>query len=542
MTSRKGTADGPDPDAVPQLGATPGIAIAAPHRAAVDAAEEIVRAGGNAVDAAVAAAAALTVVYPHQCSVGGDVHALLRHPDGTVTSVDASGRYGTGGMPPTSGVPLTGPHSVTVPGAVSGWMELLAAGGSMPPDQLLAPAIRMAADGVEVTARLALAIIEVVGANDAGAGLRQLVTTADGQPLRAGDRLHQQALAETLSRLATDGLGSFYDGALAASVAAGMRELGVPVTEADLACHRAVRRRPVVGALTSSRVTTAPPSSQGYLLPLIMLGAEELERRGTQVDPRTMLELFRVAATRRDRELADPDHMQVDVEHLLDPSRIEEDVTAVLSRLRSTSSHVERLPGSARPGGDTVAVTVVGQDGTAVSLIQSLFHSFGSKVRDPRTGVTFHNRAAGFSSDPSSPNVLRASKRPAHSLMPVLVEHDDGTVAAHGAMGGRAQAQIHAQVLQRRLDGVHPQAAVDAPRFVVGALEAGDTDDLVLVEPRLGSSTIDGLSRSDLEVRCGEEFDEYVGHAMLCALSPDGELRAGADPRSDGDTRLVPAR
>ena len=229
--------------------------------------------------------------------------------------------------------------------------------------------------------------------------------------------------------------------------------------------------------------------------------------------------------------------MVVPGEQLLSRAEIERSADRVLDRLQESSS--EPVAVESRADGDTVAVTVVGQDGTAVSLIQSLFHSFGSRVHDRTTGITFHNRAAGFSSVPSSVNALRPGKRPAHTLMPVVVEHADGTVAAHGAMGGLAQPQVHAQVLRARLGGATPAEAVAAPRFVVGALEAGDPSDVVLAEPGLGEGAVRAMAASGRRVRRGEPLDEHVGHAMVCAVTVDGALAAGADPRSDGGTAVV---
>jgi gamma-glutamyltranspeptidase len=177
------------------------------------------------------------------------------------------------------------------------------------------------------------------------------------------------------------------------------------------------------------------------------------------------------------------------------------------------------VPSAPAATGDTVAVTAVSSDGTAVSLIQSLFHSFGSQVLEPETGVILHNRGAMFSADPASPNYPAPGKRPAHTLMPVLVEHPDGRISAHGAMGGRAQPQIHLQVLRSVLAGASPQRAVAAPRLVV-------RDGAVLAEPGLDAASVETVALPDLS--------DEVGHAMVCTLFPDGSLAAGADPRSDG--------
>jgi len=223
----------------------------------------------------------------------------------------------------------------------------------------------------------------------------------------------------------------------------------------------------------------------------------------------------------------------VPVAALLTPEAIAADVDRLLREPERTPSAQPHPP---RPGGDTVAITAVAEDGTAISLIQSLFHSFGSRLRDPDTGVVLHNRGAFFSTDPASPNRVAPGRRPAHTLMPVLVERADGAVTSLGTMGGRAQPQIHAQILRGTLAGRTPAEAVAAPRFVVGGLETGARSDVVLAEEDLGSPALDELRATGLAVRLTHPWDEEVGHAMICTLAADGGLSAGADPRSDGGT------
>jgi gamma-glutamyltranspeptidase len=509
------------------------VAVAAPHHLAVDAAREAVEAGGGAVDAALAAAMALTVVYPHQCAIGGDLIAVVRRPDGSMTSVNASGRYGTGGRPGEGTVPVSGPGSITVPGMVSGWEALHELGGTLPVARLLEPAIRLAANGVPVTERLAAAMAAVDLDTDSDPGLRGLVTDAEGRRLTAGVVLRQEALARSLSRLAEDGLRSFYAGRLGDEVSAALQDLGAPVTRDDLRRHTPALADVLTAEAANCRLSTVPPNSQGYLFLVTMLAADRLIWRGVVIDDRVLLELFLRTTARREAELADPDHMSATGAELIDPAQVERDVAAVMERLDApTTPHT--VPPAPRRDGDTAAVTAVGADGTAVSLVQSLFHSFGSRLHDPATGITFHNRAAGFSSDPG-PNSLAPGKRPAHTLMPLIVEHADGWVAAHATMGGRQQPQIHAQVLRQRLAGATANEAVSAPRFVLAPLDRDGTYG-VHAEPGLGDEALGDLERAGLAFRRGTDLDEEVGHAMVCTLHPDGTLDAGADPRSDGAT------
>lgn len=487
------------------------LAIAAPHALATRAGRRVADQGGSVVDVVVAAAAALTVVYPHQCSLGGDLFALLRLPDGTVRSINSSGAYGSGPVPSLERMPVTGPFTVTVPGAVAGWQTLLDLGGgnaSLP--DVLAPAVELAEDGAPVGDRLAKAMAaapEVLG--------------------RGEDRtLQQPELAATLRELGTRGLADFYRGSVGDRVAAAFGRLGIPVTRADLAAHRVEVEDPLAATAAGCRVLTSPPNSQGYLLLTTLLALDEHARRGLPVDDRTLVDLFAFTAHRRERELADPRAMTVAVGDLLAHEAIARDVDG----LPGTSACA---PGVATDG-DTVAVTAVAADGTAVSLIQSLFSSFGSRLRDPETGIVFHNRGSFFSADPASPNVVAPGKRPAHTLMPVLAELPNGTVAALGAMGGRAQPQIHTQLLQQLLAGADPAAAVAAPRFLVRRLP-GSAADSVLAESDLDPARLAAIRRSGLDVQVTSPHDEGLGHAMVCVRGADGRLAAGADPRSDGD-------
>jgi gamma-glutamyltranspeptidase/glutathione hydrolase len=457
--------------------------VAAPHPLAIRAGEDMADRGGNAIDAAVAAAMTLTVVYPHMTGVGGDLFALVRRPDGSTYSINASGAYGSAldEVPP---VPLLGPRAVTVPGAASGWARLLELDGSVAAAELLEPVIALAADGTPVCAGLAEAVRELA---DEGKASPQLLALLDGCD-REGATLRQPALAETLRTLAAEGLASLYAGTLAERLSRGFAELGVPVTAADLRRHDVRVEEPWSVDAATVRVSTAPPNSQGYLL-LALLNAGA----ATPAVNRAALErLFARAEQCRDAELADPAYVRSDKRELLDPARLLDEPSPPVA-----------VP---RAHGDTIAVTAVGADGTTVSLIQSLFHSFGSQVLEPGTGLVLHNRGALFSADPTSPNAPAPGKRPAHTLMPVVVEHADGRVSAHGAMGGRAQPQIHLQVLRNVLGGRSAQEAVSAPRFVV-------RDGQVLAEP---------------------EHTDETGHAMICTLAPDGTLSAGIDPRSDG--------
>jgi gamma-glutamyltranspeptidase/glutathione hydrolase len=486
-------------------------ALAAPHPAAVRAGREVVASGGNAVDAAVAAAMTLTVAYPHMCGVGGDLFALLRRPDGSLVSINASGAHGSASAEIRTPVPVTGPASVTVPGAVSGWARLLELGGSRSAADLLAPAIALAEDGVPVSRGLAAGIERLVAGGTASPQLLRLLGGAG-----EGDLLRQPALARTLQTMADEGLSSLYDGTVSDRLARGFADHDVPVTRSDLRDHRVVEESAWIIETSSVRVATSPPNSQGYLL-LALLGASERLGGLADLEDPAMVAMFARAEACRAAELADPRHVRIDKEQMLAPERLLAEGPPLVSPAAT------KTPAAS---GDTVAVTVISGDGTAVSLIQSLFHSFGSQVLETGTGVILHNRGSMFSADPASANHPAPAKRPAHTLMPVVVEHADGRISAHGAMGGRAQPQIHLQLLRFILAGSAPQQAVAAPRLVV-------RDGVVLTEP---GASVEGFDAAGLEAIVLPHRGNEVGHAMVCTVSPDGSLAAGIDPRSDGGT------
>ncbi len=519
------------------------MALAAPHLDAVEAARAIVTAGGNAVDAAVAAAAVLAVVYPHMCSAGGDLIALVRAPDGEETVVNASGAYGSARdvdelFAGAAAMPIAGERTVSVPGAVSGWATLLERWGSLPAAQVLAPAIRLAREGMLVAPGLADALEEDAEALAVDPGIRS-VFFADGKPAPVGALVRQPELARTLHALAADGLQSFYAGPTALRLVDGLSALGVPIGAEDLLAHRVSLEEPLRGAFGPLTVSTAGPNSQGFSL-LRTLGALEAigrERADVQVTADVLAELLLSADRLRDAALADPHVVPVDVAAMLDAEALRAAGDSAISAARGGER--QSSAATARPGGDTVAVCSVDADGLAVSLIQSVFHSFGAQLLEPSTGLVLHNRAAFFTLDPSSPNRLAAGKRPAHTLMPVLVTHSDGTIAAHGTMGGKAQAQIHAQLILRVLEGSTPAGAVSAPRFIVGGMDAGSSDDRIFAEADLEPERLEGLKRSPMTLVVAERGDASAGHSMIARRAPDGALSAGADPRSDGGVLLL---
>jgi gamma-glutamyltranspeptidase len=518
-------------------------AVATPHAAATEAGTDAFLRGGNALDAALSAAFALCVAYPHNTSLGGDLFALVQAPDGTIRSINASGPAGRHVDPERVAarhgrrMPVRGIDTVTLPGAVAGLGALHDLGAARPWGAHLEAAVTMATAGVPVASSLARAIEEDLELIGSDTGLSALLSPG-GRPLRRGDALVQPELARTLQRVAAGGPGAFYRGELAREHVEWLRASGSALDEGDFATFAPSLDAGIVRTVRGHEVFTAGPNSQGFLLLEILQALDLLECHDPLGSGAGVLSaLFALANRDRDRLLADPDAMTVSVDGLLDPGRWSV-LTAGLATGPATLSDggggARAAPAPVpRAGGDTIALVTADSDGWAVSLIQSLFHSFGAGLRDPQSGVIFHDRGALFSLDPSSPNVLSPGKRPAHTLMPVLVRRDGRLRVVAGTMGGRAQPQIHAQVLLRLFDGADPQAAVTSARWMVES--SGDAD-LALVERGVSAAATHAIT-TRMPLLALDDLDETVGHTQLVVVDDDRggpAFSAGSDPRADG--------
>ena len=463
------------------------IAVAAPHPAAVEAARTVITAGGGVIDAALAAAAALTVAYPHQCSIGGDLIALVRTPTGDVRTVLSAGAAATAidvdalrnaadRMPPG------GAQTVTVPGVVAGWAALAAQGARLSLAEILAPAIGLARDGVPVSPGLARAIrarLEVVRADP---GLSALLLDAEDEPLPVGAQLRQPALAATLEAVAAD-WSSGYTGPVAQRLVAALQGFGSALSSEDFAAHQAELVEPLQLEVNGVRWSVAPPPSQGAALLSVLRSAgttDPLTDLPTDLPtglPTDLLTAARSAELRRDGLLGDPRTGPIDLDGLLGRAEV------------STPPG----PVGPKPAGDTVAVTVVDEQGQAVTLIQSVFQSFGSGLLDPVTGVVFHNRGSAFSLDPAHPGRLRPGARPPHTLCPAIgvsVGAPD-TVIALGCQGGRAQPWILGQLaadVSTAETSIELAALLARPRWVIGSRELGRPGPTILMEPGLADA------------------------------------------------------
>jgi gamma-glutamyltranspeptidase len=509
-------------------------AIATPHTLATEAGAVAFERGGNAVDAALAAAVTLAVSYPHNCGVGGDLFALVQRPDGATIAINASGRaparvdpdglrarYGTA-------MPEEGPDSITVPGAVSGWAALHEEGAKLPWAEAFGQAIALAFDGVAVSRSLSRALTERRELLAADPGALD-VFFLDGAPLPRGARFRQPALGATLQRLAADGQGALYGGSVGERYAAGLQATGALITVDDLAAHRADVVAPLSGRYRDHDIRVVPPNSQGFAL-LEMLAL--VERLGIDPDPLgpdagTLALVFAAANRDRDHHLADPDAMRVHPATLLDDGHL----AGLADRIRdAVPSPV--LPGRRRGSGDTIAMVSADADGWAVSLIQSLWDSFGSAILEPATGIVAHDRGGCFTLEPGHPNEVAPGKRPFHTLMPVLVHRDGRLAAVAGSMGGASQPQINAQNLIRAFDlGMEAGETIAAPRWTVwGEPREG----YVRAEASVSDATTARFEEAGFRIDPLDVVDEAVGHAHMILARADGTFEVGSDPRADG--------
>jgi gamma-glutamyltranspeptidase/glutathione hydrolase len=497
---------------------------------ATEAGIDAFRAGGNAIDAAIAAAAVLTVVYPHNVALGGDLIALVRTPDGDVRCINSSGWAGrhadASSMRARYGhaLPVRGAASVTVPGGVRGWQALRRYGSRLTWDSTLRPAQRAAKSGVPLAPSVAGHLVDSENVDLFAFEDFDRVFRPDGRILRAGALFRQPQLAETLAQLIDDGADAFYTGALAERTVQFLGSHGSSLTIEDLAEFQPETTTPVGVPFRDLTVMTSPPNSQGFLLLRALRAIDALELADPLGEDLGMLmRIFHRGNLLRSSSLADPRHTTVDVDFLtggdlrgLGEVGVADGRTALV------------------PQGDTVGVAAADSDGYAVSLIQSVYHAFGSGLIDPVSGILFHNRGTAFSLNASSPNVIAARKRPAHTLMPAMTTRDGQLRHVLSTMGGQGQPQIIGQLLLRAIGGASAESAVAAARAVVGRQSEGSNTDTVSVEADIDTAARKSLGRSGLCLMEVAPHTEALGQANVVFAEATGAMTTASDPRSDG--------
>lgn len=519
-----------------------GMAVA-PHALAAESAVAVLKEGGNAVEAMVAAAATIAVIYPHMNGIGGDGFWLISGPGRKPIAIQACGYAGQKAdiafyqREGLARIPARGPLAAnTVAGTVGGWSQTLAWAQqhiSSPPlalSRLLKDAVSYAREGVVVTPGLHQQIDRRLPELAQLPGFSALFAPG-GQPLQAGEILRQPALASTLERLIARGLDDFYRGETAHLIAADLAAVGSPLSLNDLQRFSAARVEPLVLEIGDDRVYNLPPPSQG-LVSLLITGIIEQQRKKQCIQSESdfihqCVEATKLAFTIRDSHITDPAWMRQDPQAFLTAEAIA-DLSAQIDPHRAMSW------GKGRGPADTIWMGVVDGKGTAVSFIQSIYHEFGSAVVLPQSGIIWQNRGSSFSLDPQATNPLQPGRLPFHTLNPGLVQRGNGDLMVYGSMGGDGQPQTLATLFDRIVNqGMDPQSAISAPRWLLGRTW-GESSDTLKVENRISQVTKAVLTGYGHDVETYPAYDDLMGHAGAIIRYHTGELDGGSDPRSDG--------
>lgn len=534
--------------------------VATSHHLASIAGVNALRSGGSAVDAAIAANAVLCVTYPHMAGVGGDGFWLIHDPDGDgIEALDASGPaaraatrdyYAERGH--SDAIPARGPlGALTVPGAVDGWREAHDRHGRLPWRELFSDAIGLARDGFPVGRSLAdwtEQDVPVLSEYD-----RSAATFLDGgRARREGERLVMADLARTLETLATEGArDGFYEGSVADAICAALEPDGSPLRADDFAAYRAEWVDPVSTEFHGHQVVEFPPPTQGFAALAILNIIEGLDLPafgdGSADYYHHLAEAVKLAFADRNAWLTDPRFVEIPLDRLLDkgyaaerraridPARAMEMEAVEPGIGFDDAARREAVAGGPRVAGDTCAFSAVDERGMVVSVIQSIYHDFGSAVIGGDSGVLMQNRGSFFSLDEDHPNRLEPGKRTFHTLTPGMLLRDGRPSMAFGTMGGEGQPQTHAALLTRMLlFGYDVQQAIEAPRWLMGRTWGAESQDLSL-EGRISDEVMRELELRGQPVKPLADWDDNMGHAQAIRVDSDsGFLEGGADPRGDG--------
>lgn len=528
--------------------------VSTPHHLASAAGLEALQRGGSAVDAAIAANAVLCVAYPHMAGLGGDGFWLIADPGSRqVHAIDACGPAAADATldhyrsrSQDGVISARGPvAALTVPGAIDGWRLAHERFGRLPWDALLQRAIGYARDGVPVTRSLA-----DWTAQDVPVLARYADTAAvylpGGRAPREGERLVQTDLARSLERLAVEGpRDGFYEGTTAEQISTALRPHGSPLAVDDFAGYRAEWVEPITTTYRGYDVYEMPPSTQGFTAIQIFNLLEGYDVRGwgegTADYYHHMAEAVKVAFADRDEWLTDPRFVEIPLERLTSPAYADErrrlidperaaDISAVPPGIAYGQPHEWRVP-----EGDTCYFCAADADGLVVSLIQSIYHDFGSAVVGGESGIILQNRGAFFALDERHPNVLAPGKRTFHTLAPAMLLKDGEPYLAFGSMGGEGQPQSQAAMATRIIDfGYDVQQAIEAPRWLMGRTWGTPSRHLSL-EGRISDEVARELRRRGQPVQMVTDWNDNMGHAQAIRVdSEQGFYEGGADPRGDG--------
>jgi gamma-glutamyltranspeptidase/glutathione hydrolase len=509
---------------------TNGMAATSHPRATLTALD-VLRAGGNAMDAAVAAAAVLAVVEPQMTGIGGDCFVLYAPAGGDIVAYNGSGR--AGGAATTqwylengiTEIESNSPHAVTIPGAVEAWSRLVQDHGTRELGELLEAAIELAEAGYPMQPRVAFDWARFEQKLNANEAIQRMFLN-DGRLFEAGDVFSQPQLAATLREIANNGADGFYKGAVAEAMVATLNSLGGLHTVDDFASVQGEYSNPISASYRDYEVVECPPNGQGFVALIMLNILEGFDLAGLDPDGATRwhleIEAGRLGYRDRDRYFTGHDRSAEHLQTYLGKDYAERQRSLISTDRAMSPSDVDSLPAQS----DTVYLTVVDRDANAVSFINSLFRPFGSGLLCPDTGVMFHDRGSLFVVDEASGNTIDPGKRPLHTILPGMLMQNGRAVMPFGVMGGQYQPFGHTHLLTNILDyGFDVQQALDHPRVFY-------QDDTVLAESGVAAAAVAEL--------------EALGHTVEPTAAPHGGGQAiwidwdrgvligGSDPRKDG--------
>lgn len=513
--------------------------VTSPHHLASEAGLRVLREGGNAIEATLAMAASLPVVYPHMNSIGGDGFWLISANGNAPVAVDGCGAAGTGATRDYYGaqghtvIPSRGPHAAnTVAGTLSGWAEAYAIsrelGGKLPMSRLVEDAVWSAENGFAVTAtQQELTESKFEELKDSPGFIRTFLL--DGQLPKEGQLMKFPALGATLRHIGEHGPLDFYTGALAKQIAADLQRCGAPVTIDDLAAHKAQRRDALSVKIKDATLYNFPPPTQGLASLMILAIFERLDIKEAETFEylHGIVEATKQAFLVRDRMVGDPAYMTEAAEHYL--------TSDILDELASRVAHHRALPWPVPVNpGDTVWLGAIDKDGIAVSFIQSIYFEFGSGCVLEESGIVWQNRGSSFLLQDDGPRALRPGRKPFHTLNPAMALFNDGRRMVYGNMGGEGQPQSQSAVFSRyAMYGQGLQAAITAPRWLLGKTW-GDATVTLKLEDRFDPDVVQAMRDVGHEIEILPAFTSTMGHAGAVVRHADGMFEGATDPRSDG--------
>nr|WP_315593195.1 gamma-glutamyltransferase [uncultured Cupriavidus sp.] len=524
------------PTPMPQLARSRTGMVTSPHALASEAGLEILRAGGNAIEAAIAMGATLAVTYPHFTGLGGDAFWILSDQHGSVRTLSGIGQAAATLPDYGNAIPPRGPASaLTTAATVDTWDRAFAIsraqwGGQQRWAALFQRAIALAHEGFDVTPSQQFwqAFRQDELAQWPGFAAAFM---PDGRLPQAGDRLRQPALAHSLERIAEHGAREFYEGELAERIIAGLRQAGSPLTMQDLSRTAARDEAPLRVPYRGGELLSLAPPTQGVTTLQIMGILDRFDiasiAEGSADYYHVLVEAIKQAFIERNRHVADPEFVTVPADDMLSPAR--------LSALAANIDPAHALPWPhVYQHGDTVYLAAVDAEGRCASVLQTVYFDWGSGVVAGDTGILWHNRGAAFSADPTHHNAIQPGKRPFHTLNPGMYLREGKPRLLYGTQGADGQPQTLAAVLTRMIDhGMDPLAALSQPRFLLGRTFS-DTRDSLKIEADAGDDVIAALSTRGHEISVIAAQSPLAGHPGAIALYDDGSYAGAHDPRSDG--------